>query len=82
MLVRLSRGSYGICNWTVGKESRSVCTAAARNSCERRANPQDCLKTAEKKSQTLLRLARYGRLPCECLTLSVRSSNDLDPKEV
>ena len=58
----------------VGKESRSVCKAAERQSCESRVNPQDCLKTAEKKSQTFLRLTRYARLSCECLTLSVRSS--------
>ena len=84
------RRSYGylaghdVRNLIVGKENRSILTAAARQPCGRRVISQDCRRAAAKKSQNILATRKVCkavmRRPYVVCAFIVRSSYEFDPR--
>ena len=83
-LVRLPCGSCDVRNLIVGKENRSIRTAAARQPCARRVISQDCHRAAAKKSQNILATRKVCkavvRRPYVVCAFIVRSSYEFDPR--
>ena len=82
--VRLPCGSCDVRNLIVGKENRSILTAAARQPCGRRVISQDCRRAAAKKSQNILATRKVCkavvRRPYVVCAFIVRSSYEFDPR--
>ena len=79
-LVRLPCGPCDVRNLIVGKENRSIRTAAARQPCDRRV----IRKTAAKKSQNILATRKVCkavvRRPYVVCAFIVHSSYEFDPR--
>ena len=82
--MRLPCGSCDVRNLIVGKENRSIRTAAARQPCGRRVLSQDCHRAAAKKSQNILATRKVCkavvRRPYVVCAFIVRSSYEFDPR--
>ena len=83
-LVRLPCGSCDVRNLIVGKENRSIRTAAARQPCGRRVISQNCRKEIAKHSCDTrgMQGCRAKALRCLCVhrAFIVRSSYEFDPR--